>query len=54
MLHLLEDLGGVADADHDITASLIPAEAQAEARLITREAGVICGVAWVNEVFQQT
>lgn len=50
---LAEDLGGEADAKHDITASLIPAEARAEARLITREAGVICGVAWVNEVFRQ-
>lgn len=50
---LAEDLGGFADASQDITASLIPAEAHAQARLITREAGVICGTEWVNEVFRQ-
>lgn len=50
---LAEDLGGVADANADITANLIPAEQQATARLITREPGVVCGCAWVNEVFAQ-
>jgi len=50
---LAEDLGGFADASQDITASLIPAEAHAQARLITRESGVICGTEWVNEVFRQ-
>ncbi|WP_225307425.1 carboxylating nicotinate-nucleotide diphosphorylase [Nitrincola iocasae] len=45
---LLEDVGS-----GDITAELIPAAHQASARVITREAAVICGVAWVNEVFRQ-
>ncbi|MDY0205804.1 MAG: carboxylating nicotinate-nucleotide diphosphorylase [Pseudomonas sp.] len=45
---LAEDVGA-----GDITAQLIPAEQQANARVITREAAVISGVAWVNEVFRQ-
>lgn len=56
---LLEDLGGALtaqnqpDASADITAQLIPADRQASARVITREAGVFCGKAWVDEVFAQ-
>ena len=54
---LCEDLG----VDHaealknsqDITAELIPAENIAVANIITREDCIICGVAWVNEVFTQ-
>ena len=45
---LAEDVGA-----GDITAQLIPAEKNASARVITREAAVISGVAWVNEVFRQ-
>ena len=45
---LAEDVGA-----GDITAQLIPAQQQAQARVITREAAVISGVAWVNEVFRQ-
>ncbi|TGD74042.1 carboxylating nicotinate-nucleotide diphosphorylase [Mangrovimicrobium sediminis] len=45
---LAEDIG-----DGDITAALIPAQAQAQGRVITREAGVLCGRAWVDEVFAQ-
>jgi len=37
----------------DITAQLIGAETEAEAVIITREAGVFCGQAWVEEVFRQ-
>ena len=37
----------------DITASLIPADNTAQARVITREQAVVCGVEWVNEVFRQ-
>lgn len=37
----------------DITASLIPADNRAHARIITREHAIICGVEWVNEVFRQ-
>lgn len=45
---LQEDVG-----DGDITAELVPVSHQATARVITREAAVICGIAWVNEVFRQ-
>lgn len=45
---LTEDIG-----DGDITAQLIPAAAVGEARVITREQGVMCGKAWVDEVFAQ-
>ncbi len=48
-----EDLGGEIDADRDITAQLLPEESQAQARVITREAGVFCGKRWVEEVFNQ-
>jgi len=37
---LLEDVG-----DGDITAELVPESHQATARVITREAAVICGIA---------
>ncbi|MBB6340047.1 nicotinate-nucleotide pyrophosphorylase (carboxylating) [Pseudomonas fluvialis] len=47
-LALQEDVGA-----GDITAQLIPAERMASARVITREAAVLCGSAWVNEVFRQ-
>jgi nicotinate-nucleotide pyrophosphorylase (carboxylating) len=45
---LKEDIGS-----GDITAMLIPEERTAQARIITREDAIICGVAWVNEVFKQ-
>ena len=50
---LQEDLGGEVDADRDITALLLPEKKQAEAQIITREAGVFCGKRWVQEVFIQ-
>ncbi|MGL1957797.1 MAG: carboxylating nicotinate-nucleotide diphosphorylase [Colwellia sp.] len=43
----------VGDANHDITAMLIPESEQAVATVITRENCIMCGVAWVNEVFAQ-
>ena len=54
---LKEDLG-IAPSESlsdglDITANLIPAAQNATATVITREACVICGTAWVNEVFKQ-
>ena len=52
-LALKEDLGGEIDADRDITAQLLPADTQANAQVITREAGVFCGKRWVEEVFIQ-
>lgn len=45
---LAEDVGS-----GDITAGLIPAEAQARATVITRDAAVVCGTAWFDEVFAQ-
>jgi nicotinate-nucleotide pyrophosphorylase (carboxylating) len=45
---LSEDIGS-----GDITAQLIPAERLAHARVITRDAAVICGSAWVDAVFRQ-
>ncbi|MFG5859988.1 carboxylating nicotinate-nucleotide diphosphorylase [Metapseudomonas sp. CR1201] len=45
---LKEDIGS-----GDITAQLIPEDRQARASVITREAAIISGTAWVNEVFRQ-
>ncbi|AZZ46695.1 nicotinate-nucleotide diphosphorylase (carboxylating) [Pseudomonadaceae bacterium SI-3] len=45
---LMEDIGA-----GDITAQLIPAERLAQAVIITREAAVISGTAWVDAVFRQ-
>ncbi|ENY6170101.1 carboxylating nicotinate-nucleotide diphosphorylase [Vibrio fluvialis] len=50
---LKEDLGGTLDPAADITASLIPADVQGRATIITREHGVFCGRAWADEVFKQ-
>jgi len=44
---LREDVGS-----GDLTAGLIPAHQQARARIITREAAVVAGKAWVDEVFR--
>ncbi len=43
---LAEDIG-----DGDLTAGLIPAAAQAHARVITREDAVLCGTAWFEACF---
>lgn len=45
---LAEDVG-----PGDITAQLIPDEQLARARVITRDACVLCGVAWVDELFRR-
>ncbi|HCM46108.1 MAG TPA: carboxylating nicotinate-nucleotide diphosphorylase [Colwellia sp.] len=54
---LCEDLGAVdnetSQASQDITAMLIPENEQAVATVITREDCIVCGIAWVNEVFKQ-
>jgi nicotinate-nucleotide pyrophosphorylase (carboxylating) len=47
-LALTEDIG-----DGDITAQLIPADAQGYARVITREPMVLAGTPWVNALFTQ-
>ncbi|MCE8033416.1 carboxylating nicotinate-nucleotide diphosphorylase [Billgrantia tianxiuensis] len=47
--HLLsEDVG-----PGDITAQLIPETQWATARVITREPAVLCGVAWVEEIYRR-
>lgn len=48
LLALSEDIG-----DGDITAQLIPAKHQGQARVITREPMVLAGQPWVNALFQQ-
>jgi nicotinate-nucleotide pyrophosphorylase (carboxylating) len=54
---LKEDLGvfdgSIPSIDQDITAMLIPEDEHAIATVITREDCIVCGVAWVNEVFSQ-
>lgn len=45
---LQEDIG-----DLDITAQLIPATQQIVATVISREPAILCGQAWVEEVFKQ-
>ena len=45
---LAEDLG-----TGDLTARLVPEHETSTGRVITREAGVVCGRAWVDEVFRQ-
>lgn len=45
---LAEDVGS-----GDLTATLVPESRIVRARLITREAAVLCGTAWVDEVFRQ-
>lgn len=50
---LAEDLGFMPVAQGDITASLIPPQQQAVATIITREDCVVCGCAFVDEVFRQ-
>jgi nicotinate-nucleotide pyrophosphorylase (carboxylating) len=45
---LSEDVG-----PGDVTARLIEAEATAHARVLCRDAAVICGTAWVDETFRQ-
>jgi len=45
---LIEDIG-----NGDISAALIPADAQSVAQVISREDAVLCGTAWFDEVFRQ-
>jgi nicotinate-nucleotide pyrophosphorylase (carboxylating) len=45
---LAEDLG-----DGDATAELLPSDATARARVITREAAVLCGQAWFDACFRE-
>jgi nicotinate-nucleotide pyrophosphorylase (carboxylating) len=45
---LAEDLGS-----GDLTAAILPAEAQATASVVTREAMVLCGREWFDAVFER-
>ena len=45
---LAEDVGA-----GDLTAALVPAAQRARARLLVREAAVLCGVPWVEAVLRQ-
>ena len=40
-------------ASGDLTAHLVPESGRARARVISREAAVLCGTAWFEEVFRQ-
>ena len=46
-IYLAEDIG-----DGDLTAALVPTEAVV-GKIISREAGVLCGMSFANEVFAQ-
>lgn len=45
---LKEDIG-----TGDVTARLTPKESEVDGKIISRESGIICGVAWAQEVFKQ-
>lgn len=45
---LADDIGS-----GDVTVQLIPVDSQRRARLITRDAAVMCGTAWVEAVYQE-
>lgn len=45
---LREDIGS-----GDVTARLTPKKSEIDGKVITREHGVICGTAWVDEVFRK-
>jgi nicotinate-nucleotide pyrophosphorylase (carboxylating) len=45
---LAEDVGA-----GDLTASLVPAQARAKARLLTRQSGVLCGTAWFDRALEE-
>tara|TARA_Y100000034_G_C6864647_1_gene393927 strand:- start:53 stop:961 length:909 start_codon:yes stop_codon:yes gene_type:complete len=54
---LQEDLGlsptDKVDAQCDVTAMLIPEDSTAVATIVCRDEAIVCGIAWVNEVFKQ-
>ena len=50
---LNEDLNNQSAQEGDITAQLIPQQQQAIARVISRQAAVICGCEWVEETLKQ-
>lgn len=60
MLELPDDLGAQVEAalredigSGDVTAALVPADQRVRGRVICREAAVLCGTAWVDEIFRR-
>jgi nicotinate-nucleotide pyrophosphorylase (carboxylating) len=54
--HVLQNVRAALEEDvgaGDITAELLPEGSTAEARIITRENGVLCGRAWADAVFAE-
>lgn len=45
---LAEDIGS-----GDVTADLLPEKQRGEARILTREAAIVCGQAWVDSCFRE-
>lgn len=45
---IAEDVGG-----GDLTAGLLPDELSAQAQVVARDSGIVCGVSWFDEVFRQ-
>jgi len=45
---LAEDIGA-----GDLTAALVPADRPGEARLMTRQSGVLCGTGWFSRTFEE-
>jgi nicotinate-nucleotide pyrophosphorylase (carboxylating) len=55
-MNIIEQVSQALDEDiqtGDITANLIPEDKWGRAQILAREAAVVCGQAWVNEVFRQ-
>src|SRR5690349_24846444 len=40
-------------ATGDLTARLVPPDREAQARLMTRASGVLCGAEWFNRTFEE-
>ena len=53
IVHQVENALAVDIGPGDLTAALLGDELQAQAVVIAREEGVLCGTAWFDEVFRQ-
>jgi nicotinate-nucleotide pyrophosphorylase (carboxylating) len=53
MLHSVREALSEDVGTGDITAALIPADAPADATVISRESAILCGMAWFNAVFAE-
>jgi len=52
-LALIEDVGSEDICSGDVTANLIDERQESNAKVITRESGVLCGQSWFDETFKQ-